>query len=366
MTESNNKKIIYFLKDITEIGGREVITLKKANFLAKNNYDVYICSFLNQNKSLQSIYPHINFINLNIIKQEKRKHTTILLQKMQDVVDNINPTKIIFLYEPEFKIFSKVKAKNAKKIIEIHGKYEFYIKNMKLNNIKKYFKQKITNIKFKLRLKKFDYVILLSKEDQNKWNLSNSLVIPNFIKEVTKKNITSCNNKFISAGRLSHEKGFDILVKIWKEVTNTLPNAIIDIYGEGDEYQNIIKLIHDYNLEKNVIVHKFSKDLDLILPEYFYYIQPSRFEAFPMIILESMSNGLPIIGFDIGSGFSELVTNDKEGYLAKPYNITQLANFIIYATQHPEKRSNQSQNVLNKASLYTEAKIMTKWINLLQ
>jgi len=58
------------------------------------------------------------------------------------------------------------------------------------------------------------------------------------------------------------------------------------------------------------------------------YVLPSRYETFPMTILEAYVCGVPIIASDIG-GLKETVVNGRTGYLFSPYNMTDLANKML-------------------------------------
>mgnify|MGYP003589151168 CR=1 FL=1 len=72
----------------------------------------------------------------------------------------------------------------------------------------------------------------------------------------------------------------------------------------------------------------FIKNLNEKYKEYYAYILPSRFEAFPMVILESISNAIPIIGFNIECGIKDMITYKKEGFLINEYNSKEMAKKI--------------------------------------
>ncbi len=164
-------------------------------------------------------------------------------------------------------------------------------------------------------------------------HINRILLIPTFIPENNLKNkqqiVTNFNN-LLFVGRLSREKGVDILIKAISMVIRVKPNIKLKVIGEGSDKQRLLKLTHDLMLNKyvdftghidNKIIHKyFKKSAILILPSLLY-------EHYPLVIFESQSYGVPVLGSDTGE-IPELIKNGFNGIIFKKGNSFDLASKI--------------------------------------
>lgn len=368
------KKIVYIITDISIIGGREKIVLEKANFLSNKGYNVSIISYKLENNNIKKKYPNINFISLRYeLYFVTHKHTLLqkflflkdLKIKLQRQIDRLNPNIIIGLCDSGMGEYLKIKT-TAKKILEIHGCYDYYYDSIKnsfnLKKIKNFFWFYI----FLKKVKKYDKIIILSEIDRKKWNIKRIEVIPNFCMEVENGKIDNYfkEKRFLSAGRITSEKGFDILVNIWKEVIKFNKEIKIDVFGEGSDKEKVISLIKENNLQKNIFIYPFTDKLNREYKKYYGYVLPSRYESFPMVVLESMYNGVPVIAFDIECGIKDMITSYKEGILIEKYNVKRMAEKIIELYNLEKLREKMSKNSIKKAENYNIDKIMTKWMRL--
>jgi len=167
--------------------------------------------------------------------------------------------------------------------------------------------------------------------------------LPNFIE--TPKNIIeqnsaqpAKNNRYILFfGRISEEKGVDVLIKAFCRIAKKYPDWKLKIAGSGPKIKNLKELAL---LEKKQIIflgrQKKDKMQDLIADAYLT-VMPSLWpENFPYSILESFMRQKPVIASNIG-GLPELIENQITGLLAKPHNANDLAKKIEWAIEHPKK-----------------------------
>lgn len=129
-------------------------------------------------------------------------------------------------------------------------------------------------------------------------------------------------------GRISPEKGIKTLISAWQGI-----NYPLKIVGDGPLISEItsannssIKSIGA--LSQNKVMEEMSKASFLILPSLCY-------EGFPMVILESFANSLPVIASDHGS-ISEIITNNKNGLLFEPGDSIQLKKKVKWMFENPE------------------------------
>ena len=116
----------------------------------------------------------------------------------------------------------------------------------------------------------------------------------------------------LAIGRLNRQKGFDILIKAFAK--SNLKNMIkLIILGEGKERKRLEELIAELNLKNQVLL--FGKvDNPFIYMKYAkLFILSSRYEGFPVVLLEALACGTPVITTNCETGTSEIINNRKNG-----------------------------------------------------
>ena len=158
--------------------------------------------------------------------------------------------------------------------------------------------------------------------------------IPNFLYyDISHIRVKQNKKEFIVlfGGRLSiYHKGIDILIKVINEVIKANTNIKFHIFGSGEDGQKLVKELSD-KYPSNVKYLGFISN-DHVENEYLnasLYIMTSRIEAFPLVVLEAQAHGLPVIAFNI-KGPNDIIKNDFQGKLIKPFKIEDFAEEILY------------------------------------
>jgi len=131
-----------------------------------------------------------------------------------------------------------------------------------------------------------------------------------------------------SAGRLSPEKGFDMLVEAAAIVARSDPGAGFVHFGDGPLRQAIRRRIGELGLEQRFILAGLRDDLDRFLPHWDLSVLPSFTEGLPTVVLESYAAGVPVVATAVG-GTPEAVADGVDGYLVQPGDPTALARRIL-------------------------------------
>jgi len=133
-------------------------------------------------------------------------------------------------------------------------------------------------------------------------------------------------------GRLSHEKGPDIFLRALA-LSNASGRAII--VGEGPELNSLQELARTLGLEdERVRFVGYRPDAAELLPAFDVMALTSRMEGTPMVILEAVAAGVPIVAFEVG-GVPQLLNNDT-AWLVPAENIAALAVALRAALSSPE------------------------------
>ena len=121
----------------------------------------------------------------------------------------------------------------------------------------------------------------------------------------------------VAAGRLTRQKGFDLLVDAYAQVAHRYPDWQLHIYGSGEERGRLLAQIHRLGLERQVRLMGYSGTLSEQLSQAALYVMSSRVEGFPMVLLEAMAVGLPVVSFDCPNGPADLVRQGTNGVLVR-------------------------------------------------
>jgi glycosyltransferase involved in cell wall biosynthesis len=192
----------------------------------------------------------------------------------------------------------------------------------------------------------------------------NVIVINNFIDKCHLKIIDPYKNKkFIFVGRLENVKGIDYLCKILKSYyeTSSFPWSC-KIIGDGSYRDRLVDFINSNKLNKvemllnSSIVEQEYKNASCLL-------LTSRFEGFPMVLLEAASFGLPVISFDCQTGPSEIIQDGFNGFLIPQYNIGLFVQKMIELQNSREKLETFSMNIYRTSEKFLSGTIVPQWID---
>lgn len=130
-----------------------------------------------------------------------------------------------------------------------------------------------------------------------------------------------------SIGRLVTEKGHEYLFEAIKLMILKYPSLKVLVAGDGPEKQRLIHKVKHLGVQKNIIFLGARNDIAEILSASDLFVLSSTKEAFPISILEAMAVGRPVVATDVG-GVSELISNEKTGFVVPPRNSQALADAI--------------------------------------
>ncbi len=189
--------------------------------------------------------------------------------------------------------------------------------------------------------------------------ISNGVVIPHH-----KKESYLWKNKIVYIGRLSYEKGVDVLIEAIHIVVTKYSDVKLDIIGDGPAANNYKMLIKRLAIEQNVNFLGIRYDLENYYLNSDIFILPSRTEGMSNVLLEAMSYGLPCIVTTVG-GAKELIKHGENGYLVKPNDLFDLATNINELIKLEEIRKKIGINACKTVEEnYSIEKIGDKYIDL--
>ncbi len=161
-----------------------------------------------------------------------------------------------------------------------------------------------------------------------------------------------------AAGRLSPEKGFDVLIQAAAAVCDACPEVGFVIFGDGPCREVLQAQITALGLSGTVILAGHRNDLDRCIPALDLFVQSSYTEGLPNVLLEAAAAGVPVVATSAG-GTAELIQDEVSGWLVPPGDAPMLARRILDALECPERLSEVAfqgrQTVLERFSFREQA-----------
>ncbi len=372
-------KIVYYLPSLYIPGGLERVITLKANYFAEHLKDseVYIITSEQNNKNPYfKLSPLIQLIDIKVlfdtpinqnkfIKLIKYPFKYLLFKsRFKRIINEINPDILISTLRRELNFIDEISNKIVK-IGEFHiSRFSYHSFSIKTNSwlgnqIKSYFEKK-----FIKNIKNLDSFIVLTKEEKSFWPELNNIVVihnPLTINPITK---SDCNNKkVIAVGRYAYQKGFDMLIESWSIVANTHPDWELAIYGDGDD-SDLKNLIDKYHLHDSCFLRPTTQDIISKYCESSIFVLSSRYEGMPMVLLEAIAFGLPLVSFDCPCGPKDIINNLKDGILVKSGDINELAEKICFLIENENIRKEMGVNARKNAERFKIENIAKQWIAL--
>lgn len=137
-----------------------------------------------------------------------------------------------------------------------------------------------------------------------------------------------------SAGRLSHEKGFDVLIRAAALVAARHPAHLL-VGGEGPEADRLRALARELGIEDRVHFLGLVADMPGFYSLADVFVLASRIEGLPLVILEAMAAGTPVVATDVGD-VGTVIRSGETGALAPPEDPAHLAERVISALTDPD------------------------------
>lgn len=172
----------------------------------------------------------------------------------------------------------------------------------------------------------------------------------------------------ISAGRLARQKGYDQLLEAWTHVVRKHPDWELRIFGGGPRKKDLQQRIDRLGIGERARLMGYTDDLTAELGAAGFYVMSSRFEGFPMVLLEAMASHLPVVSYDCPHGPRDLLTPGQDGLLVRRRRKPRaLAKAMIRMIEmDAQQRHDMGSAAVAKAQQYALPTIARRWEDLLE
>lgn len=143
--------------------------------------------------------------------------------------------------------------------------------------------------------------------------------------------------QLLAVGRLSHQKGYDILIRGFAAAAPSIPEWNLNIYGDGPQEAELRAMIAELQLGGRVFINKSVSEIADIYRAADALVHPARYEGYPNVIVEALASGLPVIASNSQEAVRGLLGNGKYGVLYETEKPESLAQVLI-ETLHDRDR----------------------------
>lgn len=344
-----------FLGDIQGNGGISRVTWIIANKLCK----YYSLSILSSFHSKENRYKYADDISVEFLFEEQKPVHTRFIQLTNGIRNFVKKKNLDVLicagaiYYPPCAL--AVKGTRTKFVCWEHS------------NVSIEHEHKFQGICRKIGAKNADLIIPLTKTDERlyrkKFHVRNCHAIYNPVDDrlLGDAVYNADSKKIISVGRLCPQKDFETLVDVADIFFKRFPDWTWDIFGEGENRQSIQNKINEKGIGQKLKLRGRVDDLYDRYGQYSILVMTSRFEGFPMTLLESTAKGIPAVAFDVLTGPNEIIEDGKTGFLVKPLDINGMAEKIEQLAGDKSARIRMSNSCLNIRNKFSCESIVQDW-----
>jgi glycosyltransferase involved in cell wall biosynthesis len=166
-------------------------------------------------------------------------------------------------------------------------------------------------------------------------------------------------------GRLTAQKGFDLLIEAFDRVAHAHPDWTLRIAGDGEQRRKLECLVQSLGLVRRVDLCGWVDEPEAFLQEADLFVLSSRYEGFPNALLEAMACGLAVVSFDCDSGPGEIVRHETDGLLVAAGEVDALARAMDRLMGNRADRERLGENAVDVVARFGYDAFFARWEDVL-
>lgn len=165
---------------------------------------------------------------------------------------------------------------------------------------------------------------------------------------------------FLMATRFVYAKGLDLMMESFEEFCKQDDEWVLDIIGDGELFQQIIKNAKERHIEERINFVGFTTEAEKYYLSSSIFLLPSRWEGWPMVIMEAFEFGLPVIAYHMGA-MDLIIEDGRTGYLPEAFDTGKFAEAMLTLAHDEKLRHEMSMNAIEKSKDFDMDKTVEEW-----
>ncbi len=171
---------------------------------------------------------------------------------------------------------------------------------------------------------------------------------------------------FVILARLEFQKRLEDAIRAFALVVKEEPDATLDIYGDGTLHPFLAGEIKNHGVQESVRLRGFDPQARKALWTATGMLMTSRFEGYPLASLEAMSQGCPVISYDVKYGLREQITDGVNGFLAEAGDVQAIADHVVRMIRNPDMAAELSRGAFEHAERHDYRAFLEDWRSVLE
>ena len=169
----------------------------------------------------------------------------------------------------------------------------------------------------------------------------------------------------LGVGRLSNEKGFDLLIEAFAGLADDHPHWRLVILGDGPQRQSLEQDIRRWGLQDRMELRGW-----VTVPSDWYaaadvFVLPSRYEGFPNALLEAMASGSPVIATNCSPSIREIIDHDQNGLVVQAADLSELSRALRRMMTDADLRNRLGTAARQVSTRFCQKAYFQKWESLI-
>ncbi len=343
------RRVCFFSGNIGRSGGTERVTTVVASALAERGMDVSILSLIHGEKSHFPLHPAVSLHSLHMehhsanfsdIRIWSRLRKFLRRQAIERIVD-VDTANSWYSIPAAWGTDARVVAwEHFHLLINVGG-----------------WPQRLRRfVGRRLAVRWAAALVTLTEKDRQQYLRHLSchvpvVAIPNPVTIAHRERARLDARLVLAAGRLVSQKGFDMLLEAWAQISPRHPEWRLRIVGSGRDEALLKSQATRLNIVEDVEFAPNTIDMASEFQSASIFACSSRFEGFPLVIVEARSFGVPVVSFDCDCGPSEILRHGRDGLLVAKGDVQALAAALDRLMSNEKERRNFGQSAIEDTRL---------------
>lgn len=360
-------RVLYIFRSLAVWGGIERVLVDKMNYLASVlGYEVYMLTTCQGDHSVPyHLDSAVHLDDLGI-----QFHRQYQYRGLRKILDGYERTRLfekrlserLLVISPDVIVCTT--ADPVYSIVKVKGKIPLIVESHSICSRtfgEKGLRQRYIAYLLKKGLKQASCVVTLTEGDAVEWRAFHPIVkvIPNIV-HLNEGNISNLQNKrVIWVGRFDYQKRPMEIIKIWRQIHPVFPDWHLDIYGDGEQKQELQNAISSQYM--NIHLHEPTNHIFEAYRNSSILVVTSLYEPFGLVIPEAMSCGLPVISYDSSFGPASIISDGNDGFLVENNNQELFIDRLSRLMHDESLRLLMGMNAIESSKRFSSNNIMSQW-----